>query len=654
MRVPLARFLLILPFLVFLIWLASQAESQEPPAAFQPIPGQAPAAEQAPDVPKGVEVMARGPIHEAFASPSQEAKATQPVPKKPPAPIEEMAPEERPEGDVAWIGGYWAYDDDRKDFLWVSGCWRVKPENKEWVPGYWREVGTDWQWVPGFWAGAAVAAPGAAAPAGGVVQAKQEVTYYPDPPAPPNLAAPGDPPAGQPDQFYVPGYYQWSGTHYVWRAGYWMRIRPGYTYVPSHYRWTPYGYVFVPGYWDYAVARRGVLYAPVVVESAVVPVTFVYTPAYAVSDGIVLDALFIRPTYCHYYFGDYYGPQYATIGFEPCVVYSRRSYEPIIVYQRWEYRDNPQWYSAQINITLERGAGRAPRPPRTLVEQQTMIVQNNVTNNYFINNSQTTINNSQTTVNNVKSDSHNTTVVQKPLALAPAKTIMASKGITATPLDAATRTQVKQASQAVQQTAMLERKKTELAPVPAGAPAKPKTVSLAVPPAPVAPTPKTAATSSTGPNGQPGAAGAAKGSALGPPPGGLGKPPAPAGAATGQPHPNPSPTPAGSTGTVGKTPQDLKDLHNPQSIGGSKLPPQPTATNPHPNVTGTTGAMPATGTPPKYNPNTTNTKGGTTAPGTTVPGQPGSTLLPHPGSNPMPPAPPKKAPPDDNKKKDKQ
>ena len=92
------------------------------------------------DVPKGVEVQARGPVHEAFATPLTEAKPTPTVGKKPPMPIEEMPPDERPEGDVVWIGGYYAWDDDRADFLWVSGCWRIKPENKEWVPGYWRET----------------------------------------------------------------------------------------------------------------------------------------------------------------------------------------------------------------------------------------------------------------------------------------------------------------------------------------------------------------------------------------------------------------------------------------------------------------------------------------------------------------------------------
>src|ERR1051326_8529942 len=63
----------------------------------------------------GVEVLTRGPVHEAFA----ETVTFDPqpgivAPKSPPAAIEELPPDQKPEGaNVAWIPGYWAWDDER-------------------------------------------------------------------------------------------------------------------------------------------------------------------------------------------------------------------------------------------------------------------------------------------------------------------------------------------------------------------------------------------------------------------------------------------------------------------------------------------------------------------------------------------------------------
>src|SRR5436305_908817 len=88
---------------------------------------------------EGVSVLARGPVHEAFADPAVEKPVeTITAPKEPPAPVEELPPTEKPEGDnVQWIPGYWAWDQDLDDFIWVSGVWRDIPPGREWVPGYW-------------------------------------------------------------------------------------------------------------------------------------------------------------------------------------------------------------------------------------------------------------------------------------------------------------------------------------------------------------------------------------------------------------------------------------------------------------------------------------------------------------------------------------
>src|SRR5262249_79216 len=167
----------------------------------------------------------------------------------------------------------------------------------------------------------------------------------------------------------INGIQTFQEAGYSWVAGYWARVQPGYVWVAEHYRWTPSGYVYIPGYWDLALARRGFLYAPVSVNLATVEPGFVYTPAYAVPHTVLIDALWVPPCYCHYYFGDYYGAVYPHYGFESCALYSRRCYDPIFVYAIYEHRAEPRWAALQVDLCLNRAAGRAPCPPRTLVEQ---------------------------------------------------------------------------------------------------------------------------------------------------------------------------------------------------------------------------------------------------------------------------------------------
>src|SRR5438045_2246772 len=86
-------------------------------AATALLPLRGPAAQEA-DLPQGVEVLTRGVVHEAFASPGQ-GRLKQPVAvaQEPPAPIEELPPEEKPDGDnVIWIPGYWAWDREAEQY----------------------------------------------------------------------------------------------------------------------------------------------------------------------------------------------------------------------------------------------------------------------------------------------------------------------------------------------------------------------------------------------------------------------------------------------------------------------------------------------------------------------------------------------------------
>jgi hypothetical protein len=224
--------------------------------------------------------------------------------------------------------------------------------------------------------------------------------------------------------------------------------------------------VFIAGYWDWSVAERGVLYAPVVIHPAMAGPTFVYTPAYAIRETMLLDTLFVRPSWCHYYFGDYYGPRCHQLGFESCVVYSRRHYDAIFVYERYAHRSDPRWEAAQLDMCLARHAGRAPCPPRTLAQQNSLLPQN-VANLRNV-----------PRVNPSISSSH--TVVNSSQLVIPATQLAAAKGIRTVPLDKSEQIQAKQQAQAIQQIG-LQRHQIEVKASP-GTQLHPRTAALNVTP----------------------------------------------------------------------------------------------------------------------------------------------------------------------------
>ena len=75
---------------------------------------------------KDIDVLMRGPLHEAYAEVYQhDSKPSVSIDRQPPEPIDELPPEFKPDGEnVEWISGYWAWDDQRNDFIWISGVWR--------------------------------------------------------------------------------------------------------------------------------------------------------------------------------------------------------------------------------------------------------------------------------------------------------------------------------------------------------------------------------------------------------------------------------------------------------------------------------------------------------------------------------------------------
>ena len=154
---------------------------------------------------QGVEELTRGPVHEAFAAAvSNDPEPGMSVKTAPPALIEEVPPDQRPAGDnVSWIPGYWGWDDESTDFIWISGVWRNMPPGRQWTPGYWGEADGQWQWISGYWADSTL----------------EEVAYLPKPPksieSGPNVEAPSR------NHIWISGTWVTREERYAWRPGYW-------------------------------------------------------------------------------------------------------------------------------------------------------------------------------------------------------------------------------------------------------------------------------------------------------------------------------------------------------------------------------------------------------------------------------------------------
>lgn len=316
------------------------------PGHAQPANGDAP----------GAQVLTRGPVHEAFAGMityNPEPGIT--VKKAPPEVIEEVPPAERPAGDnVAWIPGYWAWDDERNDFLWISGTWRALPPGRAWMAGYWGQTRQGQQWTPGYWADATV----------------QETTYLPPPPASveagPNVAAPSA------DTIWTPGSWIWLQGRYAWQPGYWTQVQADWDWIPAHYVWTPRGTIFVEGFWDYPIERRGILFAPVYFQSHVYSRRgYYYSPLIVINLSLFNDHLFLRPRYQHYYFGDYYAASYSQGGYYASYSFqsSRYGYDPFYSRERWVHRQDREW-AHRVDASYQyRRANVAARPPQTWAAQ---------------------------------------------------------------------------------------------------------------------------------------------------------------------------------------------------------------------------------------------------------------------------------------------
>lgn len=277
--------------------------------------------EQDPD--RDLDLLTKGPLHEAFAELPQDNPSPNPlVTRQPPEQVKELPPKYQPEGEnVEWIPGYWAWDEDRDDYLWISGIWRDLPPGQRWVPGYWNEEEDGFRWVNGFWMDDEV----------------EEIEYLPAPPESldqgPSTPAPSD------SHFYAPGNWVYQDSDYVWQAGCWMPRVDNWIWVQPCYVWTPRGCVFRAGYWDRLFDARGVVFAPVCYRRPIyVGVDYFFTPSCVINTNYDLfPHLFVRRNCRSYYFGDWYDNGYINRGF---CAWSRlnvsvgfgRCYDPFFVY----------------------------------------------------------------------------------------------------------------------------------------------------------------------------------------------------------------------------------------------------------------------------------------------------------------------------------
>ena len=281
----------------------------------------------------GILVQSRGPVHEAFAQPVDlNPTPTTPVPKAPPPAVPELPPGEKPAGaNVQWIPGYWGWDPDKNDFLWVSGVWRNAPPDRKWTPGYWNKAGDGWQWISGFWG-----------------DAKGKPVYQPQPPD--SLEQGPSQPAPNENYFYIPGaWVQQNGT-YVWRPGFWYPAQQDWVYVAPNYSYTPAGAFYNDGYWDYPLADRGTAYAPVVFNQPYwTDPGWDYQPSYPLDFGLgfggPFNNLFVGLGRRHFFFGDFFGNSHFHNGIHPWYAYGARNYDPLFSYYHWANRSNPGWYS---------------------------------------------------------------------------------------------------------------------------------------------------------------------------------------------------------------------------------------------------------------------------------------------------------------------
>jgi hypothetical protein len=188
-------------------------------------------------------------VHEAFFQETHSALIYQAVSEQPPQNIIEKVPSQN-DPLTAWIPGYWEWDPDMRNYLWIGGVWRRPPPGHSWVPSFWLKIDDSWIRLRGFWKNERME---------NIHFIRDEIPEDLDETMidPPNL-----------DSFWIHGtwYYDNENKSFVWQNGRWESFDANWIYIPSFYVWRPDGYVNIEGYWDWPLDTRGSSYANITVE----------------------------------------------------------------------------------------------------------------------------------------------------------------------------------------------------------------------------------------------------------------------------------------------------------------------------------------------------------------------------------------------------
>ncbi len=182
-------------------------------------------------------------------------------------------------------------------------------------------------------------------------RARVNPTYLPPPPK--SLETGPNTPQPSPNVAWTPGYWSWQGSAYAWRPGFWAAVQPNWIWMPPHYVWTPSGYLFVAGYWDLPVANRGLMFAPVYYPTPVYAQPgFVFTPSISIVGSAMTANLFVSAGHQSVPLRQLLRRELRRVGITPWFSFSFATGPPM-------FYDPLFSYYAVINVRSEPGVGRS-------------------------------------------------------------------------------------------------------------------------------------------------------------------------------------------------------------------------------------------------------------------------------------------------------